>query len=367
MPDGLGEFGKVAYLTGVGLVFFTSFTLWSMPYYGMQLELTPSYDERTRLTSWMTLFSKVSALAGGWILAFVTGSWFINPETGKGDILIGMKTASWFIAACIIAFGLLPALFVKERYYESETSKQPRDPFWRSVKESAACRPLWALIGISFFLVLGAMSVGTLGQYVNIYYVFHGDLAAASVVAGWKSTAIVATGIIAIPAWTWLGERFDKKTMIIAMLVFSMTGHLLNFWFMRPDLPYLQIVAGVFESGAISAIWLFLPSMKADTADYDELHTARRREGSINSFYSWFIKASLTCAMGVGGLVLEISGFTATLVEQPPEVLRRMFTLYLFLPVGIWAVALAVACFYPLNRARMAAIRTELESRRGRI
>jgi len=367
MPPELGESGRVIYLVVLGITFYSCYTMWAMPYYGLQMEMTPNYDERTRLASWMTFFGKLSTLAGGWVLALATSRFFTNPVTGKGDIVIGMKFLCWIIAGAIIIFGLLPALFVKERYYEKEASRQPREPFWKSVRDSAQCGPLWCLIGISFFMVLGSASVGTLTQYVNIYYIFDGDLASAAVVGGWKNTVLVFTGILLIPAWTWLGDKFDKKSVVISMIVFTMVGHLTNYFFMRPDMPYLQIISGVFESAAISAVWLFIPSMKADTADYDELHTARRREGSINSFFSWFIKASMTCAMGVGGLVLELSGFTAKVTHQPPEVLQRMFWMFLFLPVGISAVAVLIASFYPLSRQRMDEIRLKLESRRGTL
>lgn len=367
MPAGMSEAGKVVYLIVVGVLFFSAYTIWSMPYYSLQLELTPNYDERTRLASWMAVFSKISALIGGWALAFLTSSLFINPDTGKGDIVIGMKTGCWIIAASIIAFGLLPAFFVKEKMYEAEASRQPRESVWTSIKESSRLAPLWSLIGISFFLVLGTISVGTLNQYLNIYYVHRGDLSAASVVAGWKTTVIVMTGILSIPLWTWLSERLDKQIMVIGMLVLSILGHLLNYLLMTPLHPLWQIIPAVFESSAYSALWLFLPSMKADTADYDELATSRRREGSINSFYSWFIKASLTCSMGLGGAVLEISGFDARHGEQPPEVLHSMMLLFLFIPVIIWGAAIVIACFYPLNRQRMTEIRRELERRRGAI
>lgn len=367
MPAGMGDMGKVIYLVVLGIVFFSCYSMWSMPYCGLQMELTPNYDERTRLAGWMALFGKLSNLAGTWVLALATCRLFLNPATGKGDILLGMKVLCWFIAGAIIVLGVLPALFVKERYYEAEASRQPREPLWQSLKESARCKPLWCLIGLSFFMVLGSASVGTLTQYVNIYYVFDGDLAAASIVGGWKGTVLVITGILLIPAWTWMSEQFDKKTVLIAMILFTMVGHLSNYFCMRPDLPYLQIIPGVFESATISAVWLFIPSMKADTADYDELHTGRRREGSINSFFSWFIKASMTCAVGVGGLVLEACGFTAKIAHQPHDVLQRMFWTYLLLPVGISLIAVAIACTYPLGRRRMGEIRAELEARRGQI
>lgn len=367
VPTGLGENGTLVYITIIGLLFFTADSIWGMSYYGLQMELTPNYDERTRLSGWMAFFSKIARLSGGWVLALVTGAWFINEATGKGDILIGMKTVSWYIAGLIIFFGALPAFFVKERFKIQDLATRPRTSFWKSVRESSRCAPLWSLIGISFFMILGSMSLGSLSQYINIYYIFDGDLAAASVVAGWKTTVLVITGIALIPFWTKLGERFDKRSMVMSMIAFSMLGHLANYFCLRPEMPYLQIIPSVFESGAISAVWLFLPSMKADTADYDELKTHCRREGSINSFFSWFIKFSGTLSIGAGGLVLSLSGFVTKATHQPPEVLQSMLNLYLFLPLAIWAFGLVIAYYYPLSRGRMLTIRAELEARRESV
>lgn len=396
LPTGLTSNGQAAYLIVVGMVYFACLTLWSMPYYGLQLELTPNYDERTRLTAWMTLFGKVIGLVGGWILALVIAAGtlalqgvakpaaernlgeqllaWIQPlvatlgraAPGEKPLVVGMRAACWLIAGGILLFGALPALFVKERYYAAEASKQPRESFWQSIRESFRCPPLWALIGVSFFLVLGVTSMSGLWQYVNIYYVNHGDIAKAAVIAGWKSTVILG-GITLIPVFTWLGERFDKRTVLILMLMISLTGHLSNLVLMTPRYPYLQIIPGFFESCAIAAIWLFLPSMKADVADWDEERTFRRREGSLNSFYSWFIKASLTCSLGLGGFVLQLSGFKASAASQPVEVTTRMFHLYLFLPVCIWAVAVVIAWYYPITRAQSTATRAALELRRGRV
>ena len=383
------------YLLIIGMVFFAAFSVWSMPYYGLQLELTPDYDERTRLTAWMTFFGKISALFGSWLLLFTifvgllalgdpkalegkspflqqilstVQPWiihFTNPQSGEKPIVVGMRLVCWIIAVGIICFGLLPALFVKERYYASEAARQTDDPFWKSIGESFRCLPLWHLIGVSFFIVLGSTSVGALGQYVNFYYVCDGNLAQGAWITGLKGTATVVAGIVSIPLLTWLGEKFDKRTMILAMIGTSMVGHLLNIFLMTPEHPYWQILPGVFEASAIAAVWLFLPSMKADVADWDEWQTARRREGAVNAFYSWFIKASMALSMGIGGVVLQISAFDPKLAIQPGSVLNRMFLIYLMLPVFIWALAMLSAWFYPLSRARSLQIRAELEARRG--
>lgn len=367
LPAGWSEMGMFFYLLVLGVLFFTSYTCFSMPYHGMQMELTPNYDERTRLTAWLSFFSKLAALGGGWVMAIITGPWFANSQTGEPDIVHGMRSISWLLAALIIVFGLMPALFVKERFYKKEASTQPRDPFWQSIRESLSCGPLWCLIGASFFLVLGNSSVISLGQYVNIYMINSGKLADASVIDGWKYTTMMVVGIGTIPLWTWLSERLDKKTLVIGLLVLAMIGHLLYYYCLNPEMPYLQLIPAAMQAGATGAVWLFLPSMKADVADYDEISTARRREGALNAFYSWFIKAAHTCALGVGGLVLSLSGFDVLLESQLPETLRRMTVIYIWLPVFIWALAIACMMAYPITRGRMRSIRDQLETRRGKL
>jgi GPH family glycoside/pentoside/hexuronide:cation symporter len=391
------EKATTLYLIFVGMIFFTSFTCWSMPYYGLQLELTPNYDERTRLTAVMALVGKLTSLVTGWafvVIVFVgtiaqgdftaldnKPGWFadfvrgIQPwlhsfaseHLGEKPIVTGMRLMCWVIAFMILVFGILPAIFVKERYYAKEASKQTSEPFWQSIRDSLRCAPLWSLISASFFLVMGYSAIGGLGQYVNIYYVCGGDMLKAGAIAGVKGTVLAVSGIAMLPLFAWLGEKYDKRVVVMMMLGMSMFGHLLNYWLMTPDHPYLQIVAGFFEASSIGAVWMFLPSMKADVADWDEQRTSRRREGSINAFYSWFIKASLTASMGIGGIVLAITGFQAKLPQQPDDVLMRMFTVYLVVPIAIWAIALLSIWFYPLTRARCNELRATLESRRGAV
>lgn len=392
-----GEKASSLYLILIGMVFFASFTCWAMPYYGLQLELTPNYDERTRLTAVMTFVAKVTSLLGGWVFVIVVfvgtvaqgdmkvlegkPAWLASLATGiqpwlhglagghldEKPIVTGMRLLCWVIAGMILCFGILPALFVKERYYEKEASKQAPEPFWQSVRESMRCGPLWSLISVSFFLVMGYSAIGGLGQYVNIYYVCHGDMILAGTIAGIKGSILAVSGIVLLPFFTWLGEKYEKRTVVLVMLGVSMTGHLMNYVLMTPEHPYWQIIAGIFESCAIGAIWMFLPSMKADVADWDEQNTTRRREGAINAFYSWFIKVSLTASMGIGGMVLQTSGFQAKLPQQPDNVLQRMFWIYLILPVAIWMIALVSVWFYPLTRKRCSEIREALEARRGAI
>jgi glycoside/pentoside/hexuronide:cation symporter, GPH family len=370
MPETASEHGQFFYLLLVGMAFYSAYTCWAMPYYALQLELTPNYHERTRLTAWMTIFIKVGSLGAGWNMALISSAYFADPSTGRADLVNGMQTMGWLYAGLLLLFGVAPALLVKERSFGTAAPRfgEPtaaREPFWANIRESLTNRPLWSLIGISFLVVVGSMAVGSVGQYVFIYYVMDGDLYQAGIISGWKSTLVTASSIALIPFWTWLGRYHDKRTLVIATLLITMFGHVLGYFLITPKSPYLSIIPGFFESAALSAIWLFLPSMKGDVADYDEQQTGRRREGSMNSFYSWFFKAALTVSAGLGGWVLQATGFDVKLNATDPVIHGRMFMIYIFLPMAFWGAALLLVWRYPLTRDRMASIRTVLESRRG--
>lgn len=397
LPAAWSETARIVALTAIGLLFFTAYAVWSMSYYGLQLELTPSYDERTRLAAWGSIFAKLGYLIMGWAFAFVLllgalavgdpqalagksetvrgvleavrpfVTWLAAPTAGESQVVVGMRVACWFIVVGMIGFGLSPALFVKERYYKAEAVHQPKTAFLVSLKESFRCKPLWQLIGMTFFLLIGRAFIDGLSQYVNFYYVCQGDLALGATIAGWKATVVSVVGFASIPVLTKLSERFDKRAVILAMLVLLTVGHLANYALMTPAHPYWQIYAGLFEAIAVPAIWMFMPAMKADVADWDEFHTTRRREGSLNSFYSWFVKAALTISLVFNGLALAWSGFDAKLPQQSDAVVSRMFLLYLGLPIAFWITAIVFAWFYPLGRKTAQEIRGKLELRRGKL
>lgn len=125
MPRELSDVMKVMYLSGVGVLFFTATTCWGMAYYAMMMEMTPNYDERTRIAFWMSVFGKINTLAGGWIMALVTSSFFADPATGQADIVNGMRHVGWGIAVVFVICGLLPVFFVRERFANSDLVKKP--------------------------------------------------------------------------------------------------------------------------------------------------------------------------------------------------------------------------------------------------
>lgn len=360
---------KIAYMVIMGLMLFSAMSVWAMPYYSLGMEMSPDYNERTRITAVRAVFEKLAGIIGGWMLALVALPYFGNPATGEPDLAKGMQFVSWGLGAVVAVVAVLPGIFVKERYYEKESKEQKKIGIIYGLKTTLQCRPFIILMAVYLLQIIGSTMVGTLGFYLNIYYINGGDLQKAGIIQGLKSTATLVPGILSVPLWAWISEKIGKKRALGMTILLGFVANLLVYFCYTPRFPYLQIVPAIFLSAFGSAIWMIVPSMLADVVDYDELHTFERREGSFSSVSSWFFKLSTTLTTGLSGLIITWTGFDVVRFgkSQPPEALQRMLLWYVFLPMIFWTIALVLLRGYELTRERMGEIRNDLEERRGTV
>ncbi len=366
-PAGWGDTATIGYILVVGILMYTSITIWAMAFNSLMLEMTPNYDERTRISAYRTLFGKFGVLLGGWVLPFAASGYFAGAD-GEPDLVRGLQAITLWLSGAVIILGILPAIFNRERYYLREAARQKKESLVQGLRESFRVKPLWLMIGFVVLQVFGAQVTGALGFYINIYFINDGQLMDASIIEGLKDTTGFLMGLAAIPFWTWVCEKLDKKWTMMIIIGSGFIGAFLNVVCLTPKYPYLQIVPAVFYASVVASIWLIVPSMLADIVDYDELLTGKRREGSINAVFSWFLKLGMTLPVGLSGFVLAWTGFDVDAGQtQPPDVLNRMLWTYILLPIAFWATALFLLWKYPLKRERLAEIREELEQRRGKI
>jgi glycoside/pentoside/hexuronide:cation symporter, GPH family len=110
------------------------------------------------------------------------------------------------------------------------------------------------------------------------------------------------------------------------------------------------------------------PSMLADVCDDDELQHGLRREGLLGSLFSWIQKTGFALAFFGAGVVLNLTGFNASLggLQSDSTIIGMRMTLAV--STALWSViAIWLLAYYPLTKARAYDIRDELEARRGRM
>jgi GPH family glycoside/pentoside/hexuronide:cation symporter len=367
MPHGLNTWEMFAWLLVGGFVFYTSFSIWAMPYYSLQLEMSPDYNERTNITAYRAYPQQFAQVGVGWALALAALPIFSHLPSGKPDLANGMRYLSLGLAAITLMLALLPGLFVRERYYE-ETRKQMRQPFWNGLKQTLSTRPFLWILCIAFTKVFGFSLVGTLGFYLNAYYVCRGDLTLATTISGVIATVLFAPNLVAIPICTWIAARWDKQTLLYVIALSGIAGSLSGYVLITPAHPWLQVIPSILMGPLGLGLWLVVPSMQADVADYDEMMGGSRREGSFSAVFSWTFKAAAALTGALSGILLTLTGFRIEAgAAQSPQVLENLKLCYIWLPVIFLLICLFAISRYPLTRSRMRDIRARLEERRGMI
>ncbi len=367
-PMDLSQEMIMLWVIGFGILFYTCFTVWAMPYQSLIMEMTPDYNERTRVTEIRGYFQTLAGFVNGWMWWLSLLPVFFLPSTGEASTVNGMRYLSLVIGVVIMVLGVLPAVFVKERYYESVSKNQEKVNLFKSLGETLRNVPFRILCLFTVFFLLGTAIFDSYGRYVGTYYVLNADWTVAAKFAGYGTVVYTVFSLLFLPVFRWLSERIGKPKCLAISVSLVLFSSATTWWTFNPAYPYLMLVNTVFIGAGYAGLWLMLASMQADVVDFDELNTGERREGSFASIFSWVLKFAFCIGFLISGPLLEFTGFDAALEgAQPEAVLRNMRIGYIAIPVVALIFALALLKFFPITPAKAAEIRAQLEARRGKV
>jgi GPH family glycoside/pentoside/hexuronide:cation symporter len=373
MPDGKSENWYFIYFLIGSIIFYLAYTVFATPWVALGYELTPDYNERTRLMGVQNFIGQ---------LAFVVAPWFLLIMTYEGffaDQKEGAKGLAIIIAVVVIGIGILPAIFLRERFSESAEEAQVRadkkqgsgllanlTDFFRGFALVLKTKPFVLLCVATFLVFNGFMLISSFQFYVIIYYVFGGDQLLGAEWAGWAGTAqgIALFGVVALS--TWLGTRFGKRKALMVTTAVSMVGYALKWVCYNPEIPWLVVIPAPLMAFGLGGLFTLMPSMVADVVDLDELSTHERREGMYGSIYWWVVKLGIAAALAGGGYLLNATGFDVALEGAQTE--NTIFLLRLFdvgVPILASAIAIWAVARFPITEDRAYEIRAELDQRRG--
>lgn len=347
------EIAHFAWFAGMTSLFFVSFTVWSIPWSALGLELSGDYNDRTRIQLVRMVFAALAGIGVNWVyrLCFVFNS----------DELIGVRGVGWVIGGIMCVTGIISVPFVREWRH---TEKQVPIRMSSALKLTLSNRPFLLLCGCVLFFAGGVIMVAPLLQYVNIYYVFDGDRAAASTLIGASGTLGALVSILILPIGGWVSGKLGKRKTAFLALSVIILGYAGMFVLVTPSLPYLQLICMLIYQPGIMLMWALIPSMIADVCDMDELSSGRRREASFSSIYQWIWKLGATVAMTLGGVLLGLVGAKTASADAvlAPEVIFRLRLLLSVVPALMGVAAFVCLCFYPLTESRVEEIKKRLGS-----
>lgn len=366
-PTDMSQEAIMFWVIGFGILFYTCFTVWAMPYQSMLMEMTPDYNERTRVAEIRSYFQTVAGFFNGWVWWLsMLPIFFIN---GEASPVNGMRYISIGIAVIILVLGVLPAIFVKERYYESDLiQNQKQVKLTDSLKETFSNKPFLILCGLTIFFLLATSIFDSYGRYVGTFYVLGGDWNEGAVFAGYGTIVYMLFSFLFIPLFRKLSEKIGKPKVLMISMMIVVLAVTTTWWTFTPDNPWIMLANTAFIGAGYAGLWLMIPSMQIDVVDYDELKTGERREGSFASIFSWVLKFSFVIGFMISGPLIELTGFDANLDgAQPEEVYTTMRIGFLVIPIVALTIAILLLRTFPITAEKAAEIRLQLEEKRGKV
>lgn len=360
MPIGKSEVFYFGYFLVSSILFYTAATVFAVPYLAMGYELSADYHERTRLMAYRTWFASIAGILIQWLF------WFTQREIFGGTIE-GMRYVGMGAGAILAVTGCVVALCVKDKELpEGPELNQvvQRVPAMQTIREVLSVKPFLIILLSLILAILGLFTIGGLGFYVNVYYVYDGDLRAASTIVGASGSFYHLSCLASIPMVTWVSRRIGKRRALLAFLSLAVFASLAKWVLFTPAMPYLQLVVVAMLAPGLSAVWTLLSSMTADVTDIDEYQHGTRREGSFSSFYSWTMKLGFAVCFMIGGYILVLSGFDAALGSEQSE--KTIFTIRLLFSVvpavGLTGTMICIF-FFPVTEEKAREIRRILDDR----
>ena len=319
---------QLSFILGTLLLFFTACAVFEIPHGALGLEMSTDYHERTRLFSAKSFLGNFFAMGTPWLIFLASLEVFSGPG---GNLVDGMRYVSMIIAAVLAPMAVWWFFSLREPGFGA-AREQKKSSFFEDMHATITNRTFLVLTAIIFTLAMGFNFVGSFASYITIFYLYGGDVRAASTLLGITGTVWAVTALGAVFPLNWLGRRLGKSNTLLVAILLMCAAQLskivcyhpgplgtielpagLATYFSGPTLtiegPYLILIPTMLLSAGMLMFFTLGSSMVGDVCDEDELNTGTRSEGTYYSVFWWFIKMGTAFASLVMGALLVYTSF----------------------------------------------------------
>ncbi len=331
---------------------YLGFTLMDLPYKAWGAELSPDYDERSKVTGWREAFGY-----GGTMMALLIpiAIAFVFAMPGASNALYGVA---------IVVLVLLPVLTVPAMIMVPEpqvaTAKQ-RIGWKRGLQIVWRNGPFRRLV-ISFVFFVLAISMTASLSFFFVRHVMEQPFETYALFI----LAYYVSSTVAIPIWLRISQRLGKhRTVVLGIAWLSLWSAVIPF--LGPDDFLFFVIVMILKGSAIGSL-VFLPaSMAADIVDIDTLRTREQRTGLYFSLWGMVNKGATALGVFVATAGVAYFGFDPAIYTNSSTALLAVTLMYSIGPALLACVALPLLWRYPLTRARQQRMRAHIEKRDARL
>jgi glycoside/pentoside/hexuronide:cation symporter, GPH family len=348
--------GELYFFAGACL-YYVTFALLDIPQRAWAAELTPDYDQRSRIAAFLT----VSVLAGGVAFMFLP-ELLALPAIGvvATPALDNRMMGILGLAGMVLlpATVLLAVLGVPRGAVAAAPSSSLREmfdtvrhnqPFWLYVGADALTQIGYGCFYAVLFVALD--SHFGLGERIPIILV-----------------TVVGVQLLAVPLCVRVAKSLGKhRTWAWAWLIHAMLAPL-GFLFQPGEFDFKVFLLYASVLTVLQAPQMVFPmAIVADIVDYDTLKSGQNRAGSYFSIRTLCNMSVSALGSALGFYVLALVGYDPKTAANAPDAVAGMLVNLLVLP-GVFFVLAALLLFrFPIDARRHAIIRRRIDSRAARV
>ncbi len=347
MPD--PEQVSATYLLAWLVILWLGWTMLFIPYYAWAAELSPEYNERSRITGWRSSLGLAANVVSKLVpvLAIFCCAYGGTRET---LFLVGGMTLILLPATVGLTVAMVP---------EGKDFIPARMPLLPGLRIMWRNGPFKRLVAAFFVNQLGT----SISTALIVFYV-------RSVLQDDEKTILqllvyYAFNLCGIPFFVRYSSVVGKhRAWCYALLLFSffMLGYLLlgagDFYWMLPITAVTGFLAGSF--------WVIPNSMKADVIDIDRLESGEDRTAWYFAVWSLATKVALSVGPAIALGLLSLTGYVPAAEAGTDEgSTLGLKLLFVFGPSTGFLLTALIAWRYPLTEPRHLELRKRLALARG--
>jgi GPH family glycoside/pentoside/hexuronide:cation symporter len=230
--------------------------------------------------------------------------------------------------------------------------ERPKFGLAEQFRTALSNKPFLILIGVKLMLLL-SMSSTTATMLFLVVHIMKRDPSALSIYGLVSNIGI----FVSLPAWVWLGKRWNKQTLF-SIAVAASAPVALSWLLASPAETNLIFGLRSFLYGLIAGGMLLMgQSLLPDTIEYDFRRTGLRREGIFSAIYSFVEKTAFALGPLIAGSLLAIFGYVPSDAHgaevQSASAIHGIYAGVAIIPAIASVVGAILLLFYDLTEEKL--------------
>jgi GPH family glycoside/pentoside/hexuronide:cation symporter len=321
------------YFVFILFTFDTIFTIIGLITYSLPAEMAISSKERASLMVYSTL---IGAL--GYVITYIIPVLLLTGEESTGIDPI------FFIAMVIIGISCALVMFISSYFLKEYKFVQLEEPlgFSESIKESFKNKPFLIFEACLFCVILG-QTILTTAIFYYVDYVLK--------LSGFMSIIPILMVILMIFAFAYIISRLIQKYGLKKVFIFGQLltgiGFILTF-FMGWNLS-TSILSLLLIGIGLSALIIISPLILADTIDYDEIRTGKRRETTYTGIEALITKPAISLGNFLFLITISSFGFQEAAKTQSDTAILGIMLGFTIIPAAFVLFSAILMKYYTLD------------------